>query len=99
MKTITRTSLLLLFLLTLSCKQKDIWIKPKYAPITEALFASGHIEPADQFILTAFSDGYLQRTYVKESDVVSVNNVLFSLDYQVKPLRKRRLRKTCKSPD
>lgn len=86
MKTITRTSLLLLFLLTLSCKQKDIWIKPKYSPITEALFASGHIEPADQFILTAFSDGYLQRTYVKESDVVSVNNVLFSLDYQSKAI-------------
>lgn len=84
MKAIALNSVVILFLIMLSCKQKDIWVNPIYAPITEALFASGHIEPADQFLLTAFNEGYLQHSHVKESDVVSANDVLFSLDYQAK---------------
>lgn len=92
MKTITRYCVGVFFLFTLSCKQKDTWVQPILAPITEALFASGHIEPADQFVLTSFSEGYLQRSYVKESDVVSANDVLFSLDYQSKGIEEEAAR-------
>jgi multidrug efflux pump subunit AcrA (membrane-fusion protein) len=67
--------------MVISCKQKDTWIHPEFSPITEALFASGHIEPMGQFLLTSSSEGYLQQSYVKESDLVQTGEVLFALDY------------------
>jgi len=51
------------------------------APITEAVFASGHIEPKDQFILTAMNDGYLKEARVIENAVVKPGQVLFVQDF------------------
>ncbi len=67
---------------TIACKQKENWVQPVYAPITEALFASGHIEPVDQFVLTSSVEGYLRQSGVKEADVVEAGQLLFSLDHE-----------------
>ena len=67
--------------LVISCKQKDTWIYPEFLPITEALFASGHIEPMGQLLLTSSNEGYLQQSFVAESDLVHAGEVLFALDY------------------
>lgn len=82
----------ILFLSTLSCKQKSTWVQPVYAPITEALFASGHIEPVDQFVLTSFSEGYLALSHVKESDLVRAGDVLFALDYETRAIEEQAAR-------
>jgi multidrug efflux pump subunit AcrA (membrane-fusion protein) len=63
-----------------ACKKKAAQTSPHIASITEAIFASGHIEPKDQFVLTAFSEGYLQKEWVRENDRVSEGQLLFTLD-------------------
>jgi multidrug efflux pump subunit AcrA (membrane-fusion protein) len=79
-RTIHLSLVALILSMAFSCKQKDTWVQPVYAPITEALFASGHIEPVNQFVLTSVSEGYLRDARVKESDVVRPGDVLFTLD-------------------
>lgn len=63
-----------------SCREKEIWVIPQSLPITEALFASGHIEPVQQVLLTSLNEGYLHQVFVKEADVVKKGEVLFALD-------------------
>lgn len=72
--------ILLLVTLFTSCKKKAERTSPHVAPITEAIFASGHIESKDQYVLTAFSEGYLQKKWVRENDRVSEGQLLFTLD-------------------
>ncbi|GAA4449951.1 efflux RND transporter periplasmic adaptor subunit [Rurimicrobium arvi] len=50
------------------------------APITEAVFASGHIEAKDQFTLTALNDGYIKDVLVTEGDTVATDQTLFAQD-------------------
>lgn len=69
-------------LLLFSCKGKQEWVHPITAPVTEAVFASGHIEPVEQFVLTSVNEGYLQQALVKESDLVETGQVLFILDHE-----------------
>lgn len=73
-------SIITLMTLFTACRNKTEVISPIIAPITDAVFASGHIEPVDQFTLTAFSEGYLQRAWVKENDVAQKTQLLFTLD-------------------
>ena len=63
-----------------SCKPKYDKISPQTAPITEAVFASGSIEPKDAYTLTSMSDGFMVKSYVTENDLVRDNELLFSLD-------------------
>lgn len=72
---------LFLFLLGVSaCKPKYDSTNPKMAPVTEAVFASGSIEPKDVFALTSLSDGFIVKTNVVENDLVQKGQVLFELD-------------------
>lgn len=70
-------SILLLFA---SCKEKEAWVRPLMSPITEAIFAAGHIEPDRQVVLTSVNEGYLQQAFVKENDVVTKGALLFAID-------------------
>jgi RND family efflux transporter MFP subunit len=72
--------LLLSVLLLTACNPKYDTIYPKVAPITDAVFASGSIEPQDVYMLNSFYDGYLAKSYVTENDVVHEGQVLFRLD-------------------
>lgn len=64
-----------------SCsKKKAETIMPKYAPVTEAVFAPGHIESTGQFTLTALNDGYITDVPVTEGDSVTTGQVILKQD-------------------
>jgi HlyD family secretion protein len=67
-------------LLSASCKPKYEEASPKTGPVIEAVFASGSIEPKDAYTLTSFSDGFIQKAYVSENDIVTDKQLLFRLD-------------------
>lgn len=80
----TRTVILILFIIIIgsaSCRRNRDIASPIMAPITEAVFASGHIEPKDQFMLAAMNDGYLEESRVEENAVVKAGQVLFVQDF------------------
>jgi multidrug efflux pump subunit AcrA (membrane-fusion protein) len=63
-----------------SCKPKYDSISPVEAPVTEAVFASGSIEPKDAYTITSLSDGFIVHSYVVENDIVKDRQLLFQLD-------------------
>lgn len=66
--------------MVLSCKPKYDEVSPKMGPVTEAVFASGSIEPKDAYTLTSIFDGFIVKAYVSENDLVKDGQLLFSLD-------------------
>jgi multidrug efflux pump subunit AcrA (membrane-fusion protein) len=80
MKSINTALILLSLLTVVSCKPKYDETAPKIGPVTEAVFASGTIEPKDAYTLTSLSDGFIVRSYVTENDLVHDNQLLFQLD-------------------
>ncbi|MCD6012417.1 MAG: efflux rane fusion protein [Flavipsychrobacter sp.] len=70
----------LLLLHISSCKPKFDEATPKTGPVTEAVFASGSIEPKDAYMLTALFDGFIQKSHVSENDIVKDGQLLFQLD-------------------
>jgi HlyD family secretion protein len=73
-------ALLAVTLYTTGCKPKYDVTSPKIGPVTEAVFASGIIEPKDAYTLTSLSDGFIVRSYVTENDLVKDGQLLFQLD-------------------
>ena len=69
-----------LMLSAVACKPKFDVTSPKIAPVTEAIFASGSIEPKDAYTITSLSDGFITRSYVVENDKVRSGQLLFQLD-------------------
>lgn len=67
-------------LLWAGCKPKYATTTPKVAPITEAVFASGSIDPKDAYIVTSLSDGFITKVLVSENDLVRDGQLLFQLD-------------------
>ena len=63
-----------------ACKPKYDSISPVEAPVTEAVFASGSIEPKDAYTLTSLSDGFIVKSFVTENDLVHDGQLLFQLD-------------------
>lgn len=64
----------------MGCKTKYDEVSPKIAPVTEAVFASGSIEPKDAYTVTSLSDGFIVKSYVSENDIVHDGQILFKLD-------------------
>ncbi len=62
-----------------SCKKPDS-IQPIVKDITEAVFASGNVEPVDMVKISANSDGFILDRKIEENDVVKAGEVLFSID-------------------
>ena len=63
-----------------SCKPRIEEISPKTGPVTEAVFASGSIDPKDAYMVTGLSDGFIVKSLVTENDLVRDKQVLFILD-------------------
>ncbi len=63
-----------------ACGPKYDEVSPKVGLVTEAVFASGSIEPKDAYILTSLSDGFIVKSYVSENDLVKDDQLLFQLD-------------------
>lgn len=74
--------------LILSCKRdkKEI-VSPTVGPITEAVFASGHIEAVNQITLTALNDGYIENVLVNEGDILYKNQTLFKQDKSISEIQ------------
>ncbi len=67
-------------LLIAGCKPKFDETSPRMGPVTEAVFASGSIEPKDAYTLTSLFDGFIVHAYVVENDIVRDGQLLFQLD-------------------
>ncbi len=80
MKRINITLVFLVLLSAIACKPKYDSISPVEAPVTEAVFASGSIEPKDAYTITSLSDGFIVRSFVVENDIVKDRQLLFQLD-------------------
>ncbi|SFC14032.1 Multidrug efflux pump subunit AcrA (membrane-fusion protein) [Flexibacter flexilis DSM 6793] len=71
---------IILLLSTACSKKKQQLVSPTFAPITEAIFASGYLEAKNQFQLTALNDGILLGAEVQEGQVVNTGQLLFWQD-------------------
>ncbi|MCX6181445.1 MAG: HlyD family efflux transporter periplasmic adaptor subunit [Bacteroidetes bacterium] len=65
-----------------SCGNSSLEVSPQYKKITETVFASGILEPADKYNLTAQTDGYLIQLNFKEGDIVKQNETLAVIENQ-----------------
>ncbi len=73
--------LAVLMLISVSaCKPKFDETAPRTGPVTEAVFASGTIEPKDAYTLMSLSDGFIVHSHVVENDLVKDGQLLFQLD-------------------
>lgn len=79
-KALLFASPVVLALVITSCKPKLDEVSPKMGPVTEAVFASGSIEPKDAYTLTSIFDGFIVKALVTENDIVTDGQLLFSLD-------------------
>lgn len=70
--------LILLFALV-GCKEQTS-ITPIRKDIIDVVFASGNIETEGQYYVTAQSEGYLVKSFVKEGDTVKKGEFLFQID-------------------
>jgi multidrug efflux pump subunit AcrA (membrane-fusion protein) len=75
-----------------SGKRTAGWVKPTVAPITEAVFATGHVEPLKFFTLTALNEGYLRQSLVQEGQQVQANQLLFVQDQQSNTIQEQAAR-------
>ena len=80
MKTINLSCVLAVLLFAGSCKPKYDEASPKISAITEAVFASGSIDPKNAYMLTSISDGFITKSLVSENDLVKDRQLLFVLD-------------------
>ncbi|UZR98893.1 efflux RND transporter periplasmic adaptor subunit [Chondrinema litorale] len=69
-------------LLLVSCSNKQTTM-PVEKDVIDAVFASGHITTSDEYIVTANTEGYITKAYVKEGDSVKIDKPLFTLSNDV----------------
>ena len=75
-------SLSLIVILFSSCGNRSNETKPEFREITETVFASGTLEPNDEYNLTAQSEGYITELNFIEGDIVKAGDVLAVVDNQ-----------------
>jgi HlyD family secretion protein len=79
-----RIILLFFILLLFSCKSKVKEIHPEMRKLTEAVYASGTLQPENEYKVVSTTDGYLQKTFVSEGDTVAAGQLLFQLQNSIK---------------
>ncbi len=80
MKIVNFSLVIITVLFAASCKPKYDEASPKTSAVTEAVFASGSIDPKDAYTLTSISDGFITKSLVSENDLVKDGQLLFVLD-------------------
>jgi HlyD family secretion protein len=73
-------SLAALLLFAVSCKKKVTTQKLQQRDITEVVYASGTLEPENQFTLYSLADGTIAEIFVTEGDTVSVSQSLLRVE-------------------
>jgi multidrug resistance efflux pump len=66
-----------------SFKSKSNTIKPVRKDLIDAVFASGYTINSDEYIVATKTEGFIQKSYVKEGDEVEVGDLLFQLSGDV----------------
>ncbi len=72
--------LLLVFLLLLSCNNKEESITPEIKNITESVYASGIIKSKNQYEVFSTLNGIIEEVFVEEGALVKKGEPLFQLD-------------------
>ena len=67
-------------LLAASCKKKAATITPGRRDITEVVYASGALEPFNQFTLYSLADGTIAEVLVQEGDTIGANQTLMRIE-------------------
>lgn len=67
------------FLMALSCRQKQKAAEPSSRLLTEAVYASGTLVPETEYKVVSSVDGFLAGAMVKEGDSVKKEQLLFTL--------------------
>lgn len=75
-----------LFLLwgLVSCGTKKQEIKPEWKNLTMAVYASGSLVPEQEYKVVSGVDGYLTQAMVREGDVVTKGQLLFTVNSDVR---------------
>jgi multidrug resistance efflux pump len=66
-----------------SFKSKSNTVMPVRKDIIDAVFASGYTINSDEYIVATKTEGFIQKSYVKEGDDVEVGDLLFQLSGDV----------------
>lgn len=70
-----------------SCQKKHETTQPQFRSLTESVYASGNILPANEYKLYALADGYLTHSQVVEGDTIRAGQVLFTLESDQQNIR------------
>lgn len=63
-----------------SCKKKVATITPERRDITEVVYASGALEPFNQFTLYSLADGTITEVLAREGDTIGPNQTLLRIE-------------------
>ena len=75
----TGWTMVLLALVFLSCSNEK-YVRPQKQNIKEVVFASGHIETEDQYLIIAAADGYIEKVLAEVGMVVSDGTLLGEIE-------------------
>src|SRR5688572_1466143 len=75
-----RFGLAILLGFSFSCNSKNETLKPEIKPLTEAVYASGHVVSDQEYQVFAQTDGILKEKQVEEGKPVDKDQVLFVLE-------------------
>lgn len=73
--------------LFLQCSKKDERIQPEYRSVTEAVYATGILMPADEYKVYAQQDGVITAFYVNEGDTIINGQLLCILENDIQNAR------------
>jgi multidrug efflux pump subunit AcrA (membrane-fusion protein) len=74
---------IILAVMLISFKSKQNTVSPVRKVIIDAVFASGYTINSDEYIVATKTEGFIQKSYVKEGDDVEVGELLFQLSGDV----------------
>jgi multidrug efflux pump subunit AcrA (membrane-fusion protein) len=77
------SSVILLIVVVLSCEKNFNTIKPVRKNIVDVVFASGHTINSDDYVVATKTEGFIQKSYIKEGDEVKKGELLFQLSSDV----------------
>jgi macrolide-specific efflux system membrane fusion protein len=68
---------------TITACSHPVETMPERKDIIDAVFASGNVASTNEYTVTAYTDGYLQSSFVAEGDTVKTGSRLFTLSNDV----------------
>jgi multidrug efflux pump subunit AcrA (membrane-fusion protein) len=72
-------AILIILSILMSCGRNNKNIAPVRKNIIDAVFASGYTINSDEYLVSTKTEGFIQKSYVKEGDSVNVGDLLFQL--------------------